>query len=226
MSGHHVMPPSIPVRSSTPLPRKKGSLVQHVQHDEARNDEDDRDSERDEHGSDRTSRSRRPASSLSTSATSSSARSSPGPPVRVEGPAGHGVEIRLGTSVARITDDHGVLSDGAVIPTHCVIWGGGIKAGHLPDVSGGRASRRSRWRSGSIASSPLSSMCPPRWVAASCRMEAGDASPSRLRPGRLVSVLLDPGRRPRPRPRHAFDHSTSTTLPLGVSRHRIGARFF
>src|SRR5512132_432134 len=46
------------------LPRKKRSLVQHVQHDEARNDEDDRDTERDEHGSDRTSRSRRPASSL------------------------------------------------------------------------------------------------------------------------------------------------------------------
>jgi NADH dehydrogenase len=49
---------------------------------------------------------------------------------------GNGVEIRLGTSVERMTDADVVLSDGAVIPTHCVIWGGGIKASHLADVSG------------------------------------------------------------------------------------------
>lgn len=37
-----------------------------------------------------------------------------------------------------------VLSDGAVIPTHCVIWGGGIKAGHLADVSGLKQGRGGR----------------------------------------------------------------------------------
>jgi NADH dehydrogenase len=57
---------------------------------------------------------------------------------------GDGVEIRLGTSVARITDGEVVLSDGTVISTHCVIWGGGIKAGHLADVSGLKQGRGGR----------------------------------------------------------------------------------
>ena len=44
-----------------------------------------------------------------------------------------GVEIRLGTSVAEIATDHVVLSDGSTIPTHCVIWGGGIKAAQVSE---------------------------------------------------------------------------------------------
>jgi NADH:ubiquinone reductase (H+-translocating) len=39
-----------------------------------------------------------------------------------------GVELRLGTSVKEIRQDRALLSDGTAIPTHCVIWGGGIMA--------------------------------------------------------------------------------------------------
>jgi len=39
-----------------------------------------------------------------------------------------GVELRLGTSVKEVRKDGAVLSDGSTIPTHCVIWGGGIMA--------------------------------------------------------------------------------------------------
>jgi NADH dehydrogenase len=55
-----------------------------------------------------------------------------------------GVEIRLGTSVEEVTADHVVVSGGDVIPTHCVIWGGGIKAAPLAGQAGlpqGRAGR-------------------------------------------------------------------------------------
>ncbi len=38
------------------------------------------------------------------------------------------VELRLGTGVKEVDTGHAVLSDGAVIATRCVIWGGGIKA--------------------------------------------------------------------------------------------------
>jgi NADH:quinone reductase (non-electrogenic) len=47
-----------------------------------------------------------------------------------------GVELRLGTKVREIAAGHVVLSDGETIPTHCVIWGGGIKAAPLADDSG------------------------------------------------------------------------------------------
>jgi len=38
------------------------------------------------------------------------------------------VELRLGTGVKEVATGHALLSDGAVIPTRCVIWGGGIMA--------------------------------------------------------------------------------------------------
>jgi NADH dehydrogenase len=55
-----------------------------------------------------------------------------------------GVELRLGTSVKEVRKDEAVLSDGTTIPTHCVIWGGGIMApplaanAGLPQGRGGR----------------------------------------------------------------------------------------
>jgi len=55
-----------------------------------------------------------------------------------------GVEIRLGTSVKEITTTHVLLSDGDTIPTHCVIWGGGIKAAQLADTSGLKQGRGGR----------------------------------------------------------------------------------
>ena len=39
-----------------------------------------------------------------------------------------GVELRLGTGVKEVASGHALLSDGAVVPTRCVVWGGGIKA--------------------------------------------------------------------------------------------------
>src|SRR3954451_16993625 len=38
-----------------------------------------------------------------------------------------GVEIRLGTGVKEVASGHAVLSDGTLLPTRCVVWGGGIK---------------------------------------------------------------------------------------------------
>lgn len=38
------------------------------------------------------------------------------------------VQLRLGTGVKEVGPGHARLSDGAVIPTRCVIWGGGISA--------------------------------------------------------------------------------------------------
>jgi NADH dehydrogenase len=55
-----------------------------------------------------------------------------------------GVELRLGTSVKQIHKDRVVLSDATTIPTHCVIWSGGIMAAPLaanaglPQGRGGR----------------------------------------------------------------------------------------
>src|SRR4029453_10325881 len=47
-----------------------------------------------------------------------------------------GVELRLGTSVKEIGPGHVVLSDGSTIPTHCVIWGGGLMAAPLASTTG------------------------------------------------------------------------------------------
>jgi NADH dehydrogenase len=46
--------------------------------------------------------------------------------------------------VKEIAAGHVVLSDGDMIPTHCVIWGGGIKAGALADRSGLKQGRGGR----------------------------------------------------------------------------------
>jgi NADH dehydrogenase len=42
-----------------------------------------------------------------------------------------GVEVRLGTGVKEVGSGHAMLSDGTMIPTRCVIWGGGIMAAPL-----------------------------------------------------------------------------------------------
>jgi NADH dehydrogenase len=39
-----------------------------------------------------------------------------------------GVDVHLGTSVKEVHTGHVVLSDGTLVATRCVIWGGGIKA--------------------------------------------------------------------------------------------------
>ena len=39
-----------------------------------------------------------------------------------------GVEIHLGTGVKEVATGHATFSDGTVLPTRCVVWGGGIKA--------------------------------------------------------------------------------------------------
>ena len=39
-----------------------------------------------------------------------------------------GIEIHLGTGVKEVGTGHAVFSDGTVLPTRCVVWGGGIKA--------------------------------------------------------------------------------------------------
>jgi NADH dehydrogenase len=41
------------------------------------------------------------------------------------------VELRLGTGVKEVGSGHALQSDGTVIPTRCVIWGGGIAAASL-----------------------------------------------------------------------------------------------
>jgi len=45
--------------------------------------------------------------------------------------AGRGVQIRLGTRVKEAGSGHVTLSDGTRIPTHTVIWAGGLKASSL-----------------------------------------------------------------------------------------------
>ena len=46
------------------------------------------------------------------------------------------VEIRLGTRVKEVRDGHVTLSDGTRIPTHTVIWAGGLKAASLSNNLG------------------------------------------------------------------------------------------
>jgi NADH dehydrogenase len=55
-----------------------------------------------------------------------------------------GVEIRLGTGVKEVASGHAVLSDGSLVPTRCVVWGGGIKAAPVAadcDLAQGRGGR-------------------------------------------------------------------------------------
>jgi len=47
-----------------------------------------------------------------------------------------GVEIHLGTGVKEVASGHTLFSDGTVLPTRCVIWGGGIKAAAVAENCG------------------------------------------------------------------------------------------
>ncbi len=46
------------------------------------------------------------------------------------------VELRLGTGLKEVGTGHALLSDGTVIPTRCVIWGGGITAARIAGKCG------------------------------------------------------------------------------------------
>ena len=46
------------------------------------------------------------------------------------------VELRLGTGVKEVGSGHALLSDGSVIATRCVIWGGGITAAQIAADAG------------------------------------------------------------------------------------------
>jgi NADH dehydrogenase len=57
--------------------------------------------------------------------------------------ADKGVSIHLGTGVKEVATGHAVLSDGSLMATRCVVWGGGLKAAAvadrgLPQGRGGR----------------------------------------------------------------------------------------
>jgi NADH dehydrogenase len=58
--------------------------------------------------------------------------------------AERGVQIRLGTTVKEVGGGHVVLSDGTRIPTHTVIWAGGLKAGSLSNGLGIKTGRGGR----------------------------------------------------------------------------------
>ncbi len=67
------------------------------------------------------------------------------------------VHLRLGTGVKEIGTGHALLSDGTVIPTRCVIWGGGITAAAVAADSGlaqGRGGRVDVQPDLSLAGSP------------------------------------------------------------------------
>src|SRR5208283_519129 len=55
-----------------------------------------------------------------------------------------GVQIRLGTTVKEVGSGHVVLSDGSRIPTHTVIWAGGLKASSLSDNIGSKTGHGGR----------------------------------------------------------------------------------
>ena len=46
-----------------------------------------------------------------------------------------GVDLRLGVGVTEIGPGHVTLSDGSIIPTRCVVWGGGLQAVPLTAAS-------------------------------------------------------------------------------------------
>jgi NADH:ubiquinone reductase (H+-translocating) len=55
-----------------------------------------------------------------------------------------GVQIRLGTRVTEVGSGHVTLSDGTRIPTHTVIWAGGLKASSLSGNMGIKTGRGGR----------------------------------------------------------------------------------
>ncbi|MEZ5143056.1 MAG: FAD-dependent oxidoreductase [Acidimicrobiales bacterium] len=46
----------------------------------------------------------------------------------------HGVELRFGTAVQRVTAEQVELSDGTVLPTRTLVWAAGVKANPLADA--------------------------------------------------------------------------------------------
>jgi NADH:ubiquinone reductase (H+-translocating) len=65
-----------------------------------------------------------------------------------------GVQVRLGTTVKEVGNGHVVLSDGSRIPTHTVIWGGGLKAASLSSNTGIKTGRGGRIDVGADLSVP------------------------------------------------------------------------
>jgi NADH:ubiquinone reductase (H+-translocating) len=55
-----------------------------------------------------------------------------------------GVHLMLGNSVKEITPHSVILGDGTVIPTHCVVWAGGLKATELAGKTGFKQGRGGR----------------------------------------------------------------------------------
>jgi NADH:ubiquinone reductase (H+-translocating) len=55
-----------------------------------------------------------------------------------------GVDVHLGTGVKEVHSGHAVLTDGTIVPTRCVIWGGGIKAAAVAEDCGLAAGRGGR----------------------------------------------------------------------------------
>ena len=47
-----------------------------------------------------------------------------------------GVDLLLGTGVTEVGPGHVTLSDGSMIKTHCLVWGGGLKAAPIAGSSG------------------------------------------------------------------------------------------
>lgn len=54
------------------------------------------------------------------------------------------MQVRLGTSVKEVGGGHVMLSDGTKIPTHTVIWAGGLKAASLSNNVGVKTGRGGR----------------------------------------------------------------------------------
>jgi NADH dehydrogenase len=48
----------------------------------------------------------------------------------------NGVRLMLGVGVTEVGPGHAVLSDGTTIRTHCVVWGGGLKAAPIAAAAG------------------------------------------------------------------------------------------
>ncbi len=56
-----------------------------------------------------------------------------------------GVQVHLGTGVTEVGTGHARLSDGSIIPTRCVVWGGGIEAAAVAAGCGTQQGRGGRF---------------------------------------------------------------------------------
>jgi NADH dehydrogenase len=118
---------------------------------------------------------------------------------------GRGIEIRLATTLEAVSADSARLSDGEVIPTHCVVWTAGVKPHPvvarlgLPLDGGGRievdrtlrvAGRRDVWAIGDAAAVPD----PARKDGAPCPPTAQHAIRQGRRVARNVAAEIGTGR--------------------------------